>query len=364
MIELIPLAGLAGMLVMVGISMVNVGRLQTVYFTGTKSVIVMLITLVATLFLPIQIAVGIGVILHILLYVFASSEAVRIERLVRHEGGGLAEAPVPDVLESEETYILNPVGNLFFAGAAELEENLPDPGDAVRAVVILALRDRDEVGSTFINVIKRYTKELEESGNKFKLVGLNDRVMEQLDRTGVLDTLGEEDVYPATNVLGEATMMAERDAQAWIAAQRVAVGESVGVQADSLPEAVASPEKGTRPKPIDAVLVHVSPWQDGLEWYERAFPEAKRVELPEGEFAYLDINGVQLEVVESDEKVSSGAAGSVVYWHTDDFEARLKFLTNLGATLFRGPTEIGEDQIMCQVKDPWGNCIGIRGKKQ
>ena len=43
----------------------------------------------------------------------------------------------------------------FFAGAAELEENLPDPGEATRSTVILTLRDRDEVGSTFINVIKR-----------------------------------------------------------------------------------------------------------------------------------------------------------------------------------------------------------------
>ncbi|MEJ2753803.1 MAG: SulP family inorganic anion transporter, partial [Chloroflexota bacterium] len=77
LIELIPLPGLAGLLVMVGIRLVNVGRLQTVYFTGTGSVAVMLITLVATLILPIQYAVASGVILHILLYVFASSEAVR-----------------------------------------------------------------------------------------------------------------------------------------------------------------------------------------------------------------------------------------------------------------------------------------------
>ncbi len=351
LIELIPLPGLAGLLVMVGISMVNVGRLQTVYFTGTRSVAVMLITLIATLFLPIQYAVGIGVILHILLFVFASSEAVRIERLVRQPDNTFAEETVPAELESEVVYLLNPVGNLFFAGAAELEENLPDPGDAVRSVVILNLRDRDEVGSTFINVIKRYTKELEESGNKFKLTGLNDRVMEQLERTGVLDTLGPEDVYPATEVLGESALQAEADALKWIGKE-------------GQPRSADETAVDLHGRPIAAVLVHVSPWQEGLDWYEQAFAEATRVDVPEHDFAYLDVDGVHLEIVKADEKVSSGAAGSVVYWYTDDFDARLKFLTGLGATLYRGPMEIDEGQIMCQMLDPWGNCIGIRGLKQ
>ncbi|MFN2255370.1 MAG: SulP family inorganic anion transporter [Candidatus Promineifilaceae bacterium] len=349
LIELIPLPGLAGLLVMVGISMVNVGRLQTVYFTGTGSVAVMLITLVATLILPIQYAVAIGVILHILLYVFASSEAVRIERLVRRPDGMLAEAPLPAELESEEVYMLYPVGSLFFAGAAELEENLPDPGEAQRSVVILTLRDRDEVGSTFINVIKRYTKELEESGNKFKLTGLNERVTEQLERTGVLDTLGKEDVYPATDVFGEATQQAEKDAWAWIG-KEVAPGAAVETAVDG------------RGRPIAAVMVPVTPWQEGLEWYARAFADARRVEVPESDWAYLDVHGVHLEIVSADEKLPSGSAGPVVYWHADNFDGRLQELLDCGATLYRGPIETGDGLKMAQVQDPWGNVIGIRGR--
>jgi SulP family sulfate permease len=220
LIELIPLPALAGILVMVGISMVNVGRLQTVYFTGTMPMIIMLVTLLATLFLPIQYAVAVGVILHIFLYVFSSSEGVRIERLIHMPDGTFVEESLPDVLASEEIYLLNPVGSLFFAGAAELDENLPDTGDAVRSVVIIGLRDRDEVGSTFIRVIQRYATELDESGNKLKLVGLNDRVWEQFDKTGLLDHLAEEDVYKAQKVIGNAMIEAENDAKAWIEEQK------------------------------------------------------------------------------------------------------------------------------------------------
>ena len=219
-IELIPLAALAGILVMVGFSMLNIGRLQTVYFTGPTPLLVMSVTLVATLFLPIQYAVAVGAILHVLLYVFSSSEAVRIERIIHQPDGTFTEEELPAQLESDQIYMLNPVGSLFYAGAAELEENLPDTGDATHSVVILGLRDRDEVGSTFINVIKRYITELEDGGNKLKLVGLNDRVTEQLAKTGVLELLGEEDVYPAEKSIGSAMLAAEADAKIWIAEQQ------------------------------------------------------------------------------------------------------------------------------------------------
>ena len=113
---------------------------------------------------------------------------------------------------------------------------------------------------------------------------------------------------------------------------------------------------------IGAVLVHVPDPTEGLRWYQKAFPDAKSVELPEFDFEYLDVGGVHLEVVKADAKVASGPAGSVVYWHADDFDARLTYLTELGAKLYRGPMAIEDGLRMCQVRDPWGNCIGIRGK--
>ena len=112
--------------------------------------------------------------------------------------------------------------------------------------------------------------------------------------------------------------------------------------------------------PIAAVLVHVEDAQSGLRWYQKAFPEAATISVPDSDFKYLDVQGVQLEIVEADAKVNSGPAGSVVYWSTLDFDDRLAHLLGIGATLYRGPMEIAGGLRMCQVKDPWGNCLGIR----
>ena len=220
LIERIPMPALAGILVMVGISMINVGRLQMVRNTGRTPLLVMLVTLVATLFMPIQYAVGVGVLLHIFLYVFSSSERVRLTRIQRQADGTLIETEPPTELSSDEVFMLSPVGSLFFAGAAELEENLPDPGDAERAVVILGLRERDEVGSTFIKVISRYATELQTSGNLLMLSGVGERVLEQLQDTDVAAVVGEENIFPEQAAIGAAAHEAELAAQAWIEQQQ------------------------------------------------------------------------------------------------------------------------------------------------
>jgi len=113
--------------------------------------------------------------------------------------------------------------------------------------------------------------------------------------------------------------------------------------------------------PIAAVMIHVSDVEAALTWYGRAFPEARRRRLAGFDFEVLMVGDVHIEIVLADEKVGSGAAGSVVYWSVPDFERALDRFLTIGATLYRGPIGIQDGLIICQVRDPWGNSIGLRG---
>ncbi|HEV7323073.1 MAG TPA: VOC family protein [Ensifer sp.] len=114
---------------------------------------------------------------------------------------------------------------------------------------------------------------------------------------------------------------------------------------------------------VAAILVHVSDPEAGLAWYQRAFPHAERQWLEAFDFAYLKVGTVDLELVQADEKLASGAAGSVVYWSVEDLDRSLAHFEALGAVLYRGPMAIQEGLWMCQVRDPFGNCIGLRGPR-
>jgi uncharacterized protein len=112
-----------------------------------------------------------------------------------------------------------------------------------------------------------------------------------------------------------------------------------------------------------AIMIHASDVDAALDWYGRAFPTAQRktIPLPDSTFECLELDGIQIEIVPADEKVAAGAAGSVVYWQVADFSAALQHFQSIGATLYRGPSTIEHGMQMCQVRDPWGNCIGLRG---
>jgi SulP family sulfate permease len=220
LVELIPLAALAGLLVTVGAGMVNLPRMRTVWHTGPVPLAIMVITFTATLFTPIQVAVALGVVFHLLLYVFRSAEAVRLERIVPLEDGTFVEGEVPQELPSGKIVVLQPIGSLFFAGVAELEEHLPNVGEAKGTAIIIRLRDRDEVGSTFIRTIHRYTESLQAAGNLLMLEGLSEKVLEQLERTELLDLIGKDNVFLGQKQYGVSLRQALAAAEEWLAQQQ------------------------------------------------------------------------------------------------------------------------------------------------
>ncbi|MBY8086283.1 glyoxalase/bleomycin resistance/dioxygenase family protein [Vibrio fluvialis] len=110
-----------------------------------------------------------------------------------------------------------------------------------------------------------------------------------------------------------------------------------------------------------AVLIHVPDVQAGLAWYQKAFPQATPVFLDEFDFTVLNLQGFSIEIVQADEKVAAGKSGSVLYWWASDFEETLTHFLSLGAKVYRGPLNIENGMVMCQVEDPFGNLIGLRG---
>jgi predicted enzyme related to lactoylglutathione lyase len=111
-------------------------------------------------------------------------------------------------------------------------------------------------------------------------------------------------------------------------------------------------------KPV-ANLVHVPDVEAALAWYKLAFENA--IERVFDDLVVLDVNGFAIELVNADEKVSAGKSGSVTYWSVDDLEAEIARFSELGSIVYRGPMKIEDGMGMCQVTDPFGNLIGLRG---
>jgi SulP family sulfate permease len=213
----IALAALAGLLMVVGFQTIKFREINKIARTSARARWLMIATFAATLIVPLQWAIFFGVAASFVAFAYRESETTTVVEVVSHGVGIPIEQPAPAVLPSNKVTLLHAYGSLFFAGARNLEEDLPQADETRHAVVILSLRGHAELGSTFIGVLERYARALQANGNTLMLVGVNPAVYEQLKDTECLQVLGAENVFVASQP-GASAMQAYQKAQQLIQA--------------------------------------------------------------------------------------------------------------------------------------------------
>jgi sulfate permease, SulP family len=208
----IALSALAGLLMVVGFQTIKFGEIKKIARTSNRARWLMIATFGATLIVPLQWAIFFGVAASFVVFAYRESESTTIVEVVSNEGGIPIEQPAPTVLPSNKVTLLHAYGSLFFAGARNLEEDLPQADETHNAVVILSLRGHTELGSTFINVLERYAQTLQANGNMLMLVSVSKAVREQLEDTDSLKVFGMDNVF-VTSKPGESTLKAYEKAQ-------------------------------------------------------------------------------------------------------------------------------------------------------
>ena len=210
----IAMPALAGLLIVVGVKTFKPDDVRLVLRTGPVQATVMLTTFVLTMIIPLQYAVLIGVGLSIILYVARQSNRIQVKQWVFSPDGTITEQDPPAELPPDETVVLRPYGSLFFAAAAAFETALPTVTDHSRhTVVIITLRGKEDLGSTFINVVTRYAERLHDVDSTLMLAGVSDRVADQLDSTRASTTIGPDNIHRATPAVTESTRRAMAQAR-------------------------------------------------------------------------------------------------------------------------------------------------------
>jgi len=216
LVERVPMPALAALLIVAGFQGLRLPQAGIVWKTGRVSATVMIATFIATLLVGLQYAILFGMALSIVLHVFRqSNKVVVIEWVLQPEGFPLEQRP-PKKVPSNDLTILHVYGSLFFAAAKNMEEMLPNVEDTDHAVVVITLRGRVEVCSTFLTVLQRYAQALRACDSKLMLVGVDPAVFDQLSKTGVLKLIGEENVFLATPQIGVALNKAIAAATVWL----------------------------------------------------------------------------------------------------------------------------------------------------
>ncbi len=218
-IEYIPLAALAGQLIVAAASLIRLEALALAWRVNTGSRSALLATLGATLFFPLEYSVYIGVAITLILYAKSSMRRLQVRRLMLTESGAFREEALPKHLPARKPLVVSVAGNLYFAAIPLLEERLPQPdASSQQPVVVLRLRNNIHLGSTGIRFLTSYARKLEAVGGRLLLAGVSPTVHRQLERTGGSAQL--EPIFLADEVIFASTHRALAWAEDWLKQQR------------------------------------------------------------------------------------------------------------------------------------------------
>ena len=214
----IAMPALAGLLMIVGYRTIKPDDLKAIWKTGRMQQTVMSVTFVLTLAIPLQWAVMVGVGISLILVVVAQSNRITIKRRVMTEPRVFIEEDPPETVPPNEVVILQPYGSLFFASAGVFEKELPNvTSESTNSVVILRLRGRSDLGSTFMDVLAHYARDLEAVESKLMLVSADEQLLDQFVVTGVTAAVGDVNIYPTDDRVGVTVAKAAEDANEWVA---------------------------------------------------------------------------------------------------------------------------------------------------
>ena len=194
-VEYIALAALAGHLIVAAVSLIRPKEIKLVWKVNPMARAVMVVTLIATLTLPLEYSIYGGVILSLVLYLYSSSQSLVVEQIIPLGGGRFRAAPLPNQLPQNDAIILNVRGSLYFAAMRRLESLLPMPLPQQSTIVILRLRESHHLASTGLHLLLQYQGQLRKSGGDLLLTGLSEENWQILQQTSMVADFGADNLY-------------------------------------------------------------------------------------------------------------------------------------------------------------------------
>jgi SulP family sulfate permease len=192
----IPEAVIGGLLFVIGVELV-LGRLPDARLavrTGARPMLFFGVTLVLTLAIPLQWAILTGAFLSLAAFVVASASHADLQRVEPDAAGWSVTDDIPAALQAGDPLLLRYTGPNFFAEVPSVVAQLPAPAAAAPGVLVLDVGDLQDYSSTMLKALSTYQARLASHGSGLVLIGVREHSRTILERTGLLEQIGPENV--------------------------------------------------------------------------------------------------------------------------------------------------------------------------
>ena len=193
--KFVPLAALAAVLFVVSYNMSEWREVATILRLSKTAIAVWLTTFVLTVVADLTVAVGVGMALAALLYIYRIAETTTVAPVTPE----YLEDGQPHILQDKEipagVTILRIHGPFLFGCTDKLVEATRDLKQ-FESVVILRLRNMTALDATGLHALEELSKRLHKAGKTLLLCGAPEQPAEIIARSGLPERIGPENVLP------------------------------------------------------------------------------------------------------------------------------------------------------------------------
>ncbi len=195
---LIPMAALSGIMIIVAYNM-SEWRTFIAQVRGSKSdAAVLLSTFTLTVVLDLTIALQVGLVIASIMFLRSMSYSSNVTAISENwdDSQGMDDvanfslSPIPDGVKVFE---IN--GPMFFGAAYKFKESIAVIDKPPKAVIV-RMRQVPVIDATGLRTIEDVYKSYKKHGTAFLMSGVQPRVRESMQRSGLLEKIGEDNVLP------------------------------------------------------------------------------------------------------------------------------------------------------------------------
>ncbi|PJA99427.1 MAG: sodium-independent anion transporter, partial [Ignavibacteriales bacterium CG_4_9_14_3_um_filter_30_11] len=195
--SLIPMATLAAILVIVSYNMSEWHAFKALLKAPKSDVIVLLTTFFLTVVFDLTLAIEIGMVLAVLLFMKRMAEVSNVSVITREledeeekpDSNAIDRKQIPEGVEVFE------INGPFFFGAASKFENQMRNVEAPPKVRILRMRNVPAIDATGINTLKSIYSDSKKQNITLILSGVHTQPLYAMTQAGLFNLFGEENIF-------------------------------------------------------------------------------------------------------------------------------------------------------------------------
>ena len=206
LIEIIPMAALAGVLLVVSVDMMGIKNMANLLSSPKSDVVVLLTTFILTIIIDLTAAVQVGVVLAALLFMKRMSDVTSMGKInfdasekTAHDIADPDATSNKDIPEGVEVYEIN---GPFFFGVADMLINTLEHIGKTPKVFILRMRNVPAIDATGEHALENFYNTCKKAGTQLVLSGVNPVPYEtlkkmhfiEMKKMHFIEMIGEENV--------------------------------------------------------------------------------------------------------------------------------------------------------------------------